>query len=104
MTSSASRRDVEAEHPCGLGADHELELACLYDWQLRWLITLEDAAGISADLTPCIRNVGAVAHQSADFDNFATEPNNDVNHSPAQTKGRALNARPYKRGVRTATI
>src|SRR3954462_14855501 len=88
MTSSASRRDVEAEHPCGLGADHELELACLYDWQLRWLITLEDAAGISADLTPCIRNVGAVAHQSADFDNFT-----GVRHQSFETASRANGGR-----------
>ena len=63
-------RHVEAEHPCGLEVDHELELARQYDGQLRWLITLEGAAGLSADLTPCIRNVGSVAHQSADFDNF----------------------------------
>ena len=32
---------------------------------------LEDAPSIDADLTPRIRNVGSVAHQSADFGNFA---------------------------------
>ena len=43
----------------------------LHDRQVRGLGALEDAAGIDADLTIRIRNVGSVAHQPADFGIFA---------------------------------
>jgi len=38
--------------------------------QIRRLRTLEDAAGIDADLTPRIRQAGSVAHQPASFGHF----------------------------------
>src|SRR5262249_15545119 len=57
----------EAEHPGGLGVDDQLELGRLYDRQVRGFGALEDAAGVEADLTMRIRNVGSVTHQSADF-------------------------------------
>ena len=74
ITSSARgeqrRRHGEAEHPGGLGVDDQLELGRLHDRQVRGLGALEDAAGIDADLTIRIRNVGSVAHQPAGFGKF----------------------------------
>jgi hypothetical protein len=58
---------VEAEHPGGPGVDDQLELVRLHDQQVRRLGALEDATGIDADLTKCIRNVGSVAHQPTGF-------------------------------------
>src|SRR5215475_2432781 len=55
----------EAEHSGGLVVDDQLELAGLYDWQVRRLRALEDASGIHAELTKRIRKVGPVAHQPA---------------------------------------
>jgi hypothetical protein len=52
------RRHSKAEHPSGLEVDDQLELARLYDRQVRRPGALEDAAGIDADLTKRIRNVG----------------------------------------------
>src|SRR2546430_7313372 len=50
---------AEAEHPGGLGVDDQLELRGLYDWQVRGLRALEDAAGIDAPLTIRIRQAGS---------------------------------------------
>src|SRR3984893_12887435 len=61
----------EAEHPCGLGIDDQLELGRLHDRQLGRLRPLQDAAGIDADLTPSIRDVASVAHQPAGFSHKA---------------------------------
>ena len=61
------RRHGEAEHPGGLGVDDQLELGRLHHWQVGWLSALKNAAGIDADLTIRLRNIGIVAHQSADF-------------------------------------
>src|SRR6266516_4480762 len=41
--SEQRRRHVEAEHPGGLGVDDQLELAQLFDRQVRRLCALEDA-------------------------------------------------------------
>ena len=60
---------VEAEHPGGLEVDDQLELGRLHDRQVRRLRALKDAAGVDADLTIRIRNVGPVAHQPAGFGN-----------------------------------
>ena len=53
----------EAEHPGSHGIDDQLELARLYDRQVRRLGVLEDAAGIDANLTKRFRNVDSVAQQ-----------------------------------------
>ena len=50
-------RHFEAEHPCGLHVDDELELGRLDDRQVRRLRTLEDATGVDADLTISIRSL-----------------------------------------------
>ena len=58
---------VEAERPGGLKVDDKLELGRLQDRQIGGLGALEDAAGIDADLTIGIRNIGSIAHQPAGF-------------------------------------
>ena len=60
-------RHGEAQHPGGLVIDDKLELGRLQDRQVRRLLAFEDAAGIDADLTPPIRNAGAITNQPADF-------------------------------------
>src|SRR5262249_61232784 len=54
-------RQGEAEHAGGLCVDDQLEFVRLYDRQIRGLCTLEDAAGVKADLAPRIPQVGSVA-------------------------------------------
>src|SRR5262249_35457463 len=63
-------RQSEPEHAGGLCIDDQLELVRLYDGQIRGLRALEDAAGVKADLTKPIHNVGSVADQPADFGMF----------------------------------
>ena len=45
--------------------DDELELSRLHDRQVGGLGTLENAAGVDADLTIPMRGIGSVAHQPA---------------------------------------
>ena len=52
----------------GLQVDDELELGRLHDRQVGGLGALEDVAGIDADLTKHVRDVGSVAHQPAGCD------------------------------------
>ena len=47
---------------------NELEFGRLQDRQVGGLGALEDAAGINADLTKHVREVGSVAHQPAGLD------------------------------------
>ena len=72
ITSSASgeqrRRHLDAERPRRLQVDDELELGRLHDRQVGGLGALEDAAGIDADLTKRVCEVGSVAHQPAGCD------------------------------------
>jgi hypothetical protein len=56
------RRDFEAERLGGRQIDDQIELARLYDRQIRGLGALEDAADINADLAMRIPSVGCVAH------------------------------------------
>src|SRR5262249_56426867 len=60
-------RHGETEHSGGRGVDDQLELTRLQHRQLRRLRALKDAAGIDADLTKRIGNVGSVGDQPADF-------------------------------------
>jgi hypothetical protein len=61
------RRHDEAQHIGGLDIDNQFELGRLEDWQVDRLGAIEDTAGINADLTIHVRNVGAVAHQATCF-------------------------------------
>ena len=65
------QRHSEAEHPGGLGVDDEFELRCLHDRQVHRFCTLENAAGVDADLAVGVPQVCSVAHESADFGKFA---------------------------------
>src|SRR5215467_13556764 len=50
--------------------DNQLELARLQNRQVRGFRTLEDAAGVEADLTIRIQNVSSITHQPAGFGNL----------------------------------
>jgi len=43
--------------------DDQLELRSLHNRQVRRLDALEDASGIEAELTPCVRNIGSLCRQ-----------------------------------------
>ena len=53
-----------------MGVDDQLQLARLHDRQIRRLRALEDAGGIDADLTKCIRRVASIADKPANFSRF----------------------------------
>src|SRR5262249_7392935 len=57
--------DGKPECAGGRQIDDQLDLCRLHDRQIRGLSALYDAAGIDAELTKRIRNVGSVAHQPA---------------------------------------
>src|SRR5947208_11453060 len=71
------RRDTgghfEAERLRGLEIDHELELVWKHDGQVSRSVTLENARGVEANLTKCIHDARAVAHQAAGIGEFAAE-------------------------------
>jgi len=62
------RRHVDTERVGRVEVDREFELSRLHDWEVGRLGAPEDAPGVDANLAQGIVNVGAVAHQSADFD------------------------------------
>src|SRR3974377_101751 len=63
-------RQDNAEHACRLMVVDELELRRLLDWQVCRFRSLEDPAGIEANLTIRIPNVCSMSHQTADFGEF----------------------------------
>jgi hypothetical protein len=68
-------RHLDAERPSGLQVDDELEPGRLHDRQVGGLGAPEDFAGIDADLTNTVRDVGSVAHQPAGCDMFTIRIN-----------------------------
>ena len=66
-----SWRHLDAERSGRMKVDDELEFGRLQHWQVGGLYALEDAAGIDADLTKRVREVGSVAHQPAGCDKIA---------------------------------
>src|SRR5262249_9635319 len=56
-------RQLDAEHSGRLKVDDELEFGRLQHWQVGGFGPFKDAAGIDADLTKSVPEVGAVAHQ-----------------------------------------
>src|SRR5262249_50521681 len=64
------RRHGEAEYSGGFGVDDQLVPRRLHHGQVRGFLAFEDAAGVNSRLTKRIRNVGPVAHQPANFNNF----------------------------------
>src|SRR6516162_4055108 len=65
------RRNGETEYLGSLRVDDQLELARLHDREVGRFRAFEDAADVDPYLMPRIRDVGPVAHQSADFSEFA---------------------------------
>jgi hypothetical protein len=63
-------RHSDAEDPCGLMVDDQLEPARLYDRQIDRLRALENAASVDVGLTIRIHNIASAAHQAAGFSNF----------------------------------
>src|SRR5262245_47040618 len=70
-TGEQSWRDLDAEHLSGCQIDDEVELGWLHHRQVGWLGAFENAAGIDANLAKNVREIGPVAHQAADFREFA---------------------------------
>src|SRR5262245_20394390 len=64
-------RHGNAEYSCGLVINDQLELARLHDRQVRRFGALDNATSIDTRLTVGVGNVGAIAHQSADFGKFS---------------------------------
>ena len=59
---------VEAKRLSAFAVDDELEFGRLQHRQVGGLSALEDVAGIDADLTKHVHEVGSVAHQPAGCD------------------------------------
>src|SRR5262249_48488981 len=64
-------RNFEAERPCGLQVDDELELDCSHDGQVGRFLALKTAAGVDARLAELLRYAWSVAHQPAGFGKLA---------------------------------
>src|SRR6478752_5630114 len=65
------RRHVQAEGFNSLQIDDEIKLGRLHYRQIAWFLTLENPAGVDADLAICIPKVRAIAHQPTYGDKVA---------------------------------
>src|SRR6516165_6760758 len=63
--------DGEAESLGGLEVDNEFKLGRLPYWQIRGLLSLENAAGIEPVLSPRARRGGAIAHKATSCSELA---------------------------------
>jgi len=50
----------DAESPCGLEINDQLELGGLLDWQVTWFRTLQDLVDVPGRSTPLVRVVDSV--------------------------------------------
>jgi hypothetical protein len=69
------------EKPGGLQVYYELEPGRLHDREVGGLGALEDVAGIDANLTPSVGDVGSVAHQPAGCDKITDRGGSRCRHS-----------------------
>jgi hypothetical protein len=58
-------RHAQAERLRGRCVDDQFVFSRLQYRQVGWLLALEDAAGVNANLAKCIRKAGAIAHEAA---------------------------------------
>ena len=58
-----------------LEVDDQFELARLHDWEIACFLSVQNTAGINANLMIRIRKTRSVAHQPAAFDRFAPRKN-----------------------------
>jgi hypothetical protein len=68
VTGHTRFRDGEAERVGGLQVDDQFELGRLHDRQVGRLGAIKNFAGIGADLTETVLDIGSVAHQPAGYD------------------------------------
>ena len=52
------RRNIKTKRARGLQIDDKIKFGCLKNWQIRWLDTLENAAGVNADLAKHLGEAG----------------------------------------------
>src|SRR6185369_8080466 len=64
-------RNVNADNPRRRQVEDQLELGRLDDGHVGWLLTLEDAASIDADLAVAFQIARSIAHEAAGIDEFA---------------------------------
>src|SRR6516164_6731733 len=64
-------RHFEAERLSSFQIDDQFETRWLLHWQIRRIVTAENAAGINADLAIYVRNADTVAYQAACRSKFA---------------------------------
>src|SRR5262245_55561400 len=81
-------RNGESERLGGLEVDDEVDLPGLIDWQVGRLRTLENAAGVEADVAVRLRKIAPVAHQPASCGKSAKLI--DRGHRLAERQGRKL--------------
>ena len=55
----------QAKRRCGLEVDDQLNFCGLLDWQIGWLLALENPAGVDADQTVRVDKTGTVADKAA---------------------------------------
>jgi len=62
--SGQGQRDSDAERPGGLEVDDQLDFRGLHDREVSGLLAFENAPGVDAAQTICVRSIASVAHQT----------------------------------------
>src|SRR6516165_1268811 len=69
------RRDFDAQTLGGLQIDDQFEFRRQRDWQVGWLLALENPAGVDTNLSIGLREAPTVAHQAAGRDELTQRVN-----------------------------
>src|SRR5262245_55480503 len=76
LARARSRRwDFDAQTLGGLQIDDQFEFRRQRDWQVGWLLALENPAGVDANLSIRIREAPTIAHQTAGRDELTQRIN-----------------------------